>query len=128
MALEGMILGVTVSITLEQAAQGVEKEINTRHQECSKCDGSGSSESRQKRCAIHAVALVKLSIKGLGIRKRAQAYWSGITIENPCTVCTGQGQFKGSDSVKVKIPAGINDSSRYVLEVVVMPVHKRSIW
>ena len=37
---------------------------------------------------------------------------SGVIIENPCTNCNGQGRYKGSDSVKVKIPAGINDSSR----------------
>jgi molecular chaperone DnaJ len=37
---------------------------------------------------------------------------SGVTIENPCKDCNGQGRSKASDSVKVKIPAGINDSSR----------------
>ena len=37
---------------------------------------------------------------------------SGVKIENPCNSCSGQGRKKSSDSVKVKIPAGINDGSR----------------
>ena len=40
----GSDLRVSVSITLEQAAKGVKKEIKYHHHgECSKCDGSGAS-------------------------------------------------------------------------------------
>ena len=45
----GSDLRVSVSITLEQAAKGVEKEIKYHHHgECSKCDGSGASPGSNK--------------------------------------------------------------------------------
>jgi molecular chaperone DnaJ len=114
--LRGNDLRVSVSITLEQAAKGVEKEIKySRHKECSKCDGSGSSDKSSKSMChtCGGVGQVASNQGFISIRRTCPSCnGSGVTIENPCKDCNGQGRSKTSDSVKVKIPAGINDSSR----------------
>ena len=114
--IRGNDLRVTVSILLEQAAKGVEKEIKySRHQECSKCDGSGSSDKSSKSMChtCGGVGQVASNQGFISIRRTCpNCNGSGVTIENPCSSCNGQGRSKGSDSVKVKIPPGINDGSR----------------
>ena len=114
--IRGNDLRVSVSISLEQAANGVEKEIKySRHQECSKCDGSGSSDKSSKSMChtCGGVGQVASNQGFISIRRTCpNCNGSGVTIENPCSSCNGQGRSKGSDSVKVKIPPGINDGSR----------------
>jgi molecular chaperone DnaJ len=114
--IRGNDLRVSVSISLEQAAKGVEKEIKySRHKECSKCDGSGSSDKSSKTMCTTCggVGQVASNQGFISIRRTCPSCnGSGVTIENPCKNCHGQGRAKTSDSVKVKIPAGINDNSR----------------
>lgn len=114
--LRGNDLRVSVSISLEQAAKGVEKEIKySRQKECSKCNGSGSSDKSSKSMChtCGGVGQVASNQGFISIRRTCPSCnGSGVTIENPCKDCNGQGRSKASDSVKVKIPAGINDSSR----------------
>ncbi len=114
--IRGNDLRVSVSISLEQAANGVEKEIKySRHQECSKCDGSGSSDKSSKSMChtCGGVGQVASNQGFISIRRTCPSCnGSGVTIENPCSSCNGQGRSKDSDSVKVKIPPGINDGSR----------------
>ena len=114
--IRGNDLRVTVSISLEQAAKGVEKEIKySRHQACSKCDGTGSSDKSSKTMChtCGGVGQVASNQGFISIRRTCPTCnGSGSIIENPCTSCSGEGRTKNSDSVKVKIPAGINDNSR----------------
>ena len=114
--IRGNDLRVSVSISLEQAASGVEKEIKySRHQACSSCEGSGSSDKSSKSMChtCGGVGQVASNQGFISIRRTCPSCnGSGTMIENPCTSCKGQGRTKSSDSVKVKIPAGINDSSR----------------
>jgi molecular chaperone DnaJ len=114
--IRGNDLRVSVSITLEQSAKGVEKEIKyTRHKECSKCDGSGSSDKSSKSMChtCGGVGQVASNQGFISIRRTCPSCnGSGVMIENPCKTCNGEGRAKSSDSVKVKIPAGIGDNSR----------------
>ena len=41
---------------------------------------------------------------------------SGVTIENPCRKCSGEGRVKISDSIKIDIPAGVDDEIGFVQE------------
>lgn len=114
--LRGNDLRVTVSISLEQAANGVEKEIKySRHRECSQCEGSGSADGSSKSMCptCGGVGQVASNQGFISIRRTCPSCnGSGVKIDNPCSSCSGQGRKKCSDSVKVKIPAGINDGSR----------------
>jgi molecular chaperone DnaJ len=114
--MRGNDLRVSVSISLEQASSGVEKEIKySRHLECSSCSGSGSSDGSSKSMCgtCGGVGQVASNQGFISIRRTCPTCnGSGVTIENPCSACSGDGRKKNSDSVKVKIPAGINDNSR----------------
>jgi molecular chaperone DnaJ len=114
--MRGNDLRVTVSISLEQASTGVEKEIKySRQLSCESCDGSGSSDGSSKSMCgtCGGVGQVASNQGFISIRRTCPSCnGSGTTIENPCASCKGEGRKKNSDSVKVKIPAGINDGSR----------------
>ena len=112
----GNDLRVSVSISLEQASKGVEKEIKySRQKECSKCNGSGSSDGSSKSMCgtCGGVGQVASNQGFISIRRTCPSCsGSGSTVENPCKTCNGQGRSKEADSVKVKIPVGINDGTR----------------
>lgn len=112
----GSDLRVSVSISLEQAYEGVEKEIKyKRHVSCNACDGNGSADgSGKKMCSTcGGVGQVASNQGFISIRRTCPSCnGSGVQIENPCNQCKGEGRNKSNDSVKVKIPAGIRNESR----------------
>ncbi len=112
----GSDLRVSVSISLENAFTGVEKEIKYyRNSTCETCKGSGSSEgSSKKTCSTCRGAGQIASNQGfISIRRTCPSCnGAGVIIENPCSPCRGQGRVKKNDSVKVKIPKGIMDGMR----------------
>ena len=107
---------VSVSISLEQAYEGVEKEIKyKRHVSCIACEGNGAADgSGKKMCSTcGGVGQVASNQGFISIRRTCPSCnGSGVQIENPCNQCKGEGRNKSNDSVKVKIPAGIRNESR----------------
>ena len=112
----GSDLRVSVEITLEQAAIGVEKEIKYQHQtSCDSCSGSGASEGSGKiMCSTcGGIGQVATNQGFISIRRTCpKCQGSGVTIENPCKVCSGKGRLKTLDNVKVQIPPGVCDGNR----------------
>ena len=112
----GSDLRVSVSITLEQAATGVEKEIKYHHHgECSKCDGSGASAGSGKVMCSTCGGLGQVaSNQGfISIRRTCPTCsGTGVKIENPCQHCNGEGRIRKQGTVKVKIPAGVSHGNR----------------
>ena len=109
-----------VTITLEEAAFGVEKEINIlRTEHCSLCQGIGcqpnSQPSRCPNCnGSGQVRRVQQSIFGrfTNITTCPQCHGEGRIITDPCPQCRGTGKEKQRRSILVKIPAGVDDGSR----------------
>jgi molecular chaperone DnaJ len=116
----GADLRYDLRITLEDAAKGIEKEINIVHfVACSTCKGSGAKPgTKAAQCS---------SCKGAGQVKKSQrtilgsftqvvtcpaCRGSGETITNPCGECRGEGRVKKNQKIKVKIPAGIDSGFR----------------
>ena len=112
----GSDLRVSVSITLEQAAKGVEKEIKYHHHgECSKCDGSGASPGSNKvMCATcGGIGQVASNQGFISIRRTCPSCsGTGVTIEKPCNECSGEGRIRKQGKVKVKIPPGVSNGNR----------------
>ena len=112
----GSDLRVSVEITLEQAAIGVEKEIKYQRQtSCDSCSGSGASEGSGKiMCSTcGGIGQVATNQGFISIRRTCPTcQGSGVTIENPCKECSGQGRLKSPDKVKVQIPPGVSDGNR----------------
>ncbi|MCP4912656.1 MAG: molecular chaperone DnaJ [Oligoflexia bacterium] len=115
----GNDLQMAVDITFEEAAFGIEKNINlSRFVECKECNGSGAEKgSSPTNCDM---------CHGAGEVRRQQGFFtvattcpkcqgSGQIITNPCKPCSGQGRNKKKVELEVKIPAGIDDGQRLKL-------------
>ncbi len=109
-----------LTITLEEAAFGVEKEINIlRTEYCSVCQGVGAKPGSQpERCpecnGSGQMRRTQQSIFGrfTNVTTCPQCQGEGRIITDPCPQCRGTGKEKHQRSILVNIPAGVDDSSR----------------
>ncbi len=109
-----------LTITLEEAAFGVEKEISlSRTERCSLCQGTGCQpDSQPSQCPTcngnGQVRQVQQSIFGrfTNITVCPQCHGEGKIITDPCPQCRGTGKEKRQRNIAVKIPAGVEDGSR----------------
>jgi len=112
----GSDLRYDMQITLEEAAFGVDKEIEVRKLDtCAKCDGSGAeSGSRTINCPSCGGRGQVISSRGFFQVSQTCPRCRGVgqIIEKPCRACDGEGRAENSSRIKLKIPAGIADGSR----------------
>jgi molecular chaperone DnaJ len=109
-------IAYSLDITLEEAFEGLEREISIpRREACEECGGSGlapgSSRSTCPTC------------RGAGRLRQTQGFFSitrachrcggsGSVIENPCKSCKGEGRSRTVRKLRVTIPAGVDSGSR----------------
>ena len=115
-AQRGSDLRYDLDITLEEAAKGVEKELEIeKFNTCSKCSGSGSKSGGGKKvCSTCGGQGVVTRQAGIFIQQTncPTCDGSGYTISDPCEVCEGSGREQKLDRIKIRIPAGVNDGTR----------------
>ncbi|MFQ6069695.1 MAG: molecular chaperone DnaJ [Candidatus Aminicenantales bacterium] len=109
----GRDLGLEVEITLEEAAFGVDKEIKLNRVElCGTCNGSGMKPGTRKAICpqCEGRGQVRYS-QGFFTISRTCSYCQGQgeIISSPCRDCQGSGKVRAKRTVKVRIPAGIDD-------------------
>lgn len=112
----GSDLRYDMQITLEEAAFGVEKEIEIRKLDsCESCGGSGAQKGSK------AVTCPTCRGRGQVVASRGffqvaqtcpQCHGTGQIIEKPCKSCHGEGRVEKTSRVKIKVPAGIDSDSR----------------
>lgn len=115
--LRGADIGVDLEISLEQAFKGADKEINLRRATvCRACSGNGAEPgSKMKTCLICKGQGQIEQRSGSGFFSFSQVIicpdcqGSGKKPEKICSSCGGDGRVKQSQSLLVKIPAGIQD-------------------
>jgi molecular chaperone DnaJ len=112
----GSDLRYDMQITLEEAAFGVEKEIEVRKLDaCDKCKGTGAEAgSRAVTCpSCHGRGQV-ISSRGFFQVSQTCPRCRGVgeIIEKPCHVCDGEGRIEKTSRIKLKVPAGIADGAR----------------
>jgi molecular chaperone DnaJ len=112
----GSDLRYDLQITLEEAAFGTEREIHlTKHEVCDRCTGSGAeSGSQAATCpTCHGRGQV---ISSRGFFQVSQSCprcrGTGQVIDNPCRDCGGEGRSEKRSTLKITIPAGIDDGAR----------------
>lgn len=113
----GSNLRVKVKLTLQDAANGVEKKIKlNKYKQCEACHGSGAERgSSPSTCpTCHGQGQVtRVTNTFLGQMQTAstcpQCGGSGEQITNKCTECHGNGIVKGEEVVTINIPAGVAD-------------------
>jgi len=112
----GSDLRYDMQITLEEAAFGVEKEIEVRKLDtCEKCSGSGAAPgSRAVTCPTCRGRGQVVSSRGFFQVSQTCPRCRGLgeVIEQPCAACDGEGRIEKTSRVKIKIPAGIAHGSR----------------
>lgn len=105
-----------VTLTLHEAAEGCEKEVEfQRHEACETCSGSGAAPgSSREQCGYCGGAGRVIQSAGI-IRMQTTCpacHGEGSTVGRPCTDCRGAGQKLRRVVTKVKIPAGVDDGMR----------------
>ena len=111
----GRDIRVRVKLTLEEIAKGVEKEISIeRSVPCKDCGGKGAKNSSDiKTCSAcngtGQVQRVTNTFLGQTVTYSTcqQCGGEGKVITNPCRSCGGTGLVRKRETIKVKIPAGV---------------------
>ena len=106
-----------VTLTLEEAYVGLEKEINiTSSKECETCHGHGTADGKEPLvCATcGGSGKVRTQQGGFFVFETVcpQCRGAGRVILDKCKKCRGTGKEKLEKSLKIKIPAGIENGTR----------------
>ncbi len=120
----GRDIRVRVKLTLEEIAKGVEKEISIeKNVPCSECGGKGAKNSSDiKTCPAcqgsGQVQRVVNSFLGQTVTYSTcqQCGGEGKIISNPCRSCNGTGLVRKRETIKVKIPAGVESGMQLTLQ------------
>ncbi|MEM7699465.1 MAG: molecular chaperone DnaJ [Verrucomicrobiota bacterium] len=113
----GSDLRYDLQITLEEAARGVEKELQIeRLVACETCKSTGADGGRANVRTCATCGGVGQVITSRGFFQVQQPCpdcdGSGEIVSNPCPDCNGEGRVNGTRRLKLKIPAGIMEGGR----------------
>ena len=117
---QGNDMRLDIQVTFEEAAKGVEKEVNINvGADCEECHGSGASgESGRETCGncggSGKVRMNQTTPFGQfqTVRTCPTCNGTGSIIREPCPKCKGSGRMKKTRKLKVSIPAGVDNDSR----------------
>lgn len=120
----GRDIRVRVKLTLDEIAKGVEKEISIEKSvPCTECGGKGAKNSSDiKTCpacnGTGEVQRVTNSFLGQTITRSTcqQCGGEGKIISNPCRNCSGSGLVRKRETIKVRIPAGVEAGMQITLQ------------
>ena len=113
----GQDLLYDLTITLEEAAKGTEKETEIpRTEKCDVCGGSGAAPGSQARTCPRCngqgrVQITRRSAFGMFVQVVVcpECRGKGRLIETPCRTCRGSGLVRKRRKITVKVPLGIDE-------------------
>lgn len=115
-AQRGQDIRYNLTITLEEAFTGVEKEISFASTEtCETCHGHGTKDGKEAPVCTHCGGSGKVRIQqGFFVVEQNCPHCKGTgrLIKDACPDCKGRGFVNKAKTIKVKIPAGIEDDTR----------------
>ncbi len=117
---KGSDLRYDMEITFEQAAFGVETEIQIpRTEDCKVCNGTGAAPGTHPETCPQCkgsghVRMVQNTPFGQMVNQRVcdRCRGEGKIVHSPCKECSGRGKVKAKRKIKVKIPGGVDHGSR----------------
>lgn len=111
----GSDLRYNLTISLEEAYQGIKKSVSFRtNVKCDTCNGTGSKSGKKVACK---------TCNGSGRIRSQQGFFMvestcrscgghGEVFEDPCNKCHGHGRVSQSRTLNVNIPAGVDEGTR----------------
>jgi len=113
----GADLRYDLRLTFEEAVKGTDKEVEFRVlQRCETCSGSGAREGTeavtcpqcQGRGEVRSVRQTMLG-QMVNVSACPRCHGDGKVVETPCATCKGDGRTERKRSLRVTIPAGIDE-------------------
>ncbi|MCR5071522.1 MAG: molecular chaperone DnaJ [Bacteroidales bacterium] len=119
----GRDIRTRVKVTLEEIANGCEKEVTIeRNRPCPDCGGRGAKNAFDvKTCPTckgsGTIQTVTNTLFGRAINTSVCPHCNGTgkVVTNPCGRCKGTGLVRVKETVKVRIPAGVEDGMQLSL-------------
>ena len=119
----GRDMGITLKITLEEAAAGCTKTVAyDRLAPCDDCHGTGAAKGGHavscRRChGTGVVVTVQRTILGQMQSQTVcpDCHGMGKVIDHPCETCEGQGRTPSHETVKIEVPAGVHSGQTLTL-------------
>jgi molecular chaperone DnaJ len=112
---KGRDLQARVSLSLAEIASGVEKQIRvTKRVLCKTCKGAGTKDGSMpvpcQACqGTGQIKQVQRTILGqfINVAECHVCDGAGSVVKDPCPECKGEGVVRGTETITVKIPAGV---------------------
>jgi len=111
----GADLHHSVKLSFEEAFVGTTRPVTvTRRETCRGCAGSGRTRMSPGPCHLCQGSGATRSVRGHMVFSRSCAACggSGRQRPRPCEPCAGTGQETRSETVEVRMPAGVSDGDR----------------
>ncbi|HHE37050.1 MAG TPA: molecular chaperone DnaJ [Candidatus Cloacimonetes bacterium] len=112
----GEDLQISLSLTLEEIAKGIDKKIKINVKEnCDKCNGTGSADGKVQSCSqCHGSGQVMQTTRSLFGQMQTvvtcpSCHGEGKIIKNRCPKCNGDGRATHAKTINVHIPAGVSE-------------------
>lgn len=117
--MKGRDLQKAITITFEEAAFGVKKDIEiTKYVKCSTCNGEGAKPGTEKKTCPTCggsgqVSQVQRTAFGTfqNVSTCSHCNGTGKIIEEPCVDCKGTGKVRKTIKLSIDIPAGVDNES-----------------
>src|SRR5262249_15864103 len=114
--MRGQDLRFNLEITLEQAYAGTDATVRVPSSvSCEACHGSGAEPgSKPHQCpTCHGRGRIRAQQGFFTVERTCHAcHGAGRVMDKPCKVCAGQGRVRREKTLKVNIPAGVEDGTR----------------
>lgn len=112
----GADLQYNISLTLEEAAAGVSKEIKVpTWVTCDVCYGQGTEKASDVMTCetCHGAGVVQMRQGFFAVQQECPTcHGRGKVVKNPCKKCHGEGRVQKTKTLSVTIPAGVDTGSR----------------
>ncbi len=103
----GADLRATLTITLEEAAAGVEREITVeRRVVCRRCDGTGAPADARQTCPSCGGS-GKAATRRLFRTSCPRCDGRGFVATRKCSRCQGDGRVREEETLRIHLPAGV---------------------
>ena len=114
---KGENLRITLQLTFEEAVFGCEKSVSvTRNESCKDCGGTGAKKGTSpETCPVcrGSGQVQSTQRTPFGVFSSSSpcqnCKGTGKIIKEPCPSCKGEGRVRKTRTIRVKIPAGIDD-------------------